>query len=116
MTAPLNTAALEAAAKAGEALVWKMADDTSIADARTDLTRTIVSAYLAALPAGTPSREDVARALFRQSIYLGYNDDAKAREWERTKGLHYASADAILSLFQRHGAAAIRALDPKEGV
>lgn len=34
----------------------------------------------------------VAKALFMQSVYHGYDDETIKREWQRTKGLHRSAA------------------------
>lgn len=44
------------------------------------------------------TREAVARALFSQSVYHGYDRETLQREWVRTQGLHLAAADAALKV------------------
>lgn len=43
--------------------------------------------------------EAAAKAVFEQSIYHGYNDEVKAREWTRTSDLHRNAATAAIAAY-----------------
>ena len=40
--------------------------------------------------------ERVAKALFRQSVYHGYNEETLLAEWSRTANIHRAAARAAI--------------------
>jgi len=43
--------------------------------------------------------EAAAKAVFKRSIFHGYNDEVKAREWARTSDLHRNAATAAITAY-----------------